>query len=264
MDGPIGVFDSGVGGLTVVRRLLEQFSQEDLLYLGDTARLPYGPLPSAQVRQYALEALEFMAARGAKAMVIACNTATAAGLEAVRARAAFPVLGVIEPGARAAAGLTRGRVGLLATEGTVKSEAYQRRLAELIPGVEVVAQACPKFTPLVESGLDDEVAIQDAVAEYVRPLVRAKVDTVVLGCTHYPLLSRWIQAYVGEDVMMVDPALATVEMLEDELRARGLLRPPGRPGYRQFATTGEAETFGRVAAMVLGLPGLQAVRVRLG
>jgi len=264
VDGPIGVFDSGVGGLTVARRLLEQLSQEDLLYLADTARLPYGPLPVAQVRQYALEALDFMVERGVKAMVIACNTATAAGLEALKARAAIPVLGVIEPGARATAGLTRGRVGLLATEGTVKSEAYQRRLAELIPGVEVIAQACPKFTPLVESGLDDAVAIQDAVAEYVRPLVRAKVDTIVLGCTHYPLLSRWIQAYAGEEVLVVDPALATVELLEDELRSRGLLRPPGRPGYRQFATTGEVEKFGRVAATILGLPGLQAVRVRLG
>ncbi|MEW6523845.1 MAG: glutamate racemase [Bacillota bacterium] len=264
MDGPIGVFDSGVGGLTVVRQLLLHLPQEDLLYLGDTARMPYGPRPQDEVCRYVLEVVEFMEARGAKALVIAGNTATVAGLEAARARAPFPVAGVIEPGARMAVGMTRGRIGLLATEGTVKSGAYQRRLQELVPGLEVIAHGCPKFAPLVEAGLDDERAIQDAVAEYVGPLARAKVDTVILGCTHYPLLARWIQAYLGDEVMLVDPALATVEILEDELGARGLLLPPGRQGYRQFATTGEVATFGRVAAMILDMPELQAVRVRLG
>ncbi|MEW6522866.1 MAG: glutamate racemase [Bacillota bacterium] len=264
MDGPIGVFDSGVGGLTVVRQMLLRMPQEDLLYLGDTARMPYGPQLQEQVRQYVLEVVDFMDARGAKALVIACNTATAAGLEAARARAPFPVVGVIEPGARLAARTTRGRVGLLATEGTVKSGAYQRRMKELVPGVEVIAQGCPKFAPLVESGLDDEPAIQAAVAEYVGPLARAKVDTVILGCTHYPLLARWIQEYLGDDVSLVDPALTTVGILEDELSARGMLRPPGRQGYRQFTATGEVESFGRVSAMILELPELQAVRVRLG
>lgn len=264
MDGPIGVFDSGLGGLTVTRVLLERLPAEDLLYLGDTARIPYGPRPEAEVRGFVLEVVDFMAARRAKALVIACNTATAAGLEAARATAPFPVLGVIEPGARAAAAATRGRVGLLATEGTVRSGAYQRLLERMVPGVTVVAQACPRFTPLVEEGLSDEAAVRAAVGEYLAPVRAAGVDTVILGCTHYPILAPWIAAYLGPGVALVDPAQLTVSDLVQVLEERGRLRPAGGVGRREFLTTGAAEKFAALAGMVLGRPGLTAARVRLG
>ena len=226
-DAPIGIFDSGVGGLTVARAILDQLPGERLLYIGDTANSPYGPKPLEQVRSMALNVMDELVDSGVKMLVIACNTATAAALDEARERytkgMGIPVIEVISPAARTAAALTRsGRVGVIATAGTVNSGAYARAL-QGIPGLNLTQQACPRFVELAEAGITTGPQVLDVAKEYLEPLQAAAVDTLVLGCTHYPLLAGPISYVMGRNVALVSSSEETAKDVYRELAARNLL-----------------------------------------
>ncbi len=245
----IGIFDSGVGGLTVQRAILEALPSVDTVYLGDTARVPYGTKSADTVTQYSLRNARVLARHGIDLLVVACNTASAVALPALRAELAVPVLGVVEPGARAAARASRGgRIGVIGTQGTVASGAYQAALRAALPDAEVVARACPLFVPLAEEGWTDpdDPVVRGAVARYLAPLRDARIDTLVLGCTHYPLLRAAIARELPE-VVLVDSA----EAIAGEVRAR-VGDEDGREGTHAFLVTDTPEKFLAVAGRFLG------------
>jgi glutamate racemase len=255
-DAPLGVFDSGLGGLTVVRALREALPGERIVYLGDTARVPYGTKGAATVVKYALGCARHLVAHDVKALVIACNTVSAVAPERLRVELDIPVLEVIEPGARAAVAATKtGRIGVLATAGTIASGAYARAVAQLSTRAEVVGQAAPLLVPLAEEGWTDGDVPRLVVRRYLEPLARAGVDVVVLGCTHYPLLRAIIEdevrARIGPDVAVVDSARATAADVKAFLEARGLARG-GSDGSVELRVTDIPRTFAEVAARFLG------------
>jgi len=246
---PIGVFDSGVGGLTVVRRLREEFPRESFLFLGDTARLPYGTKSPETVERYSLANVGFLLARDVKFLVVACNTASAVALPAIEAISPVPVVGVIEPGAEAAVATGRRRIGVIGTEATIASGAYARAIARRAPGREVIARACPLFVPLAEEGWTDNAVARETAEIYLSPL-RGKIDALVLGCTHYPLLKDTIAATVP-GVLLVDSADAVCEAV------RPLLSPARRnedESEYHVCVTDAAERFRAVAERFLGRP----------
>ncbi len=251
---PIGVFDSGVGGLTVLKALFERLPGESTVYLGDTARVPYGNKSAEVVTRYSLRNAQLLLECDIKLLVVACNTASAVALPALTARLDVPVLGVIEPLAKAAAARTRtGKIGVIGTVGTVRSGAYQRALEAARPGVEVRAAACPLFVPLAEEGwLSGDVPRQVARA-YLGELCRDGLDTLVLGCTHYPLLKPVIAEVVGANVQLVDSAEATAEAAAELLERRGLLAGGGKAVHRYFVTD-VPDAFREVGARFLGRP----------
>jgi glutamate racemase len=255
-DRPIGVFDSGVGGLTVLRELRRQLPDEATIYLGDEARMPYGERDAEEVTRFTREAMAWFADRGVKLVVIACNTATAAALETVREGSKVPIIGVIRPGAAAAISATERRaVGVLATSLTVRSGAYVRAVRDLDPFVDVIQKACPKLVPLVEAGKADSPEAEEAVREYVAPLVSEGaavspgVDTLLLGCTHYPLLRPAIAKVAGPGVRVVDSATTTSLAVREVLDSHGLRAAPARAEHQVFAT-GPAERFSEVARRI--------------
>lgn len=247
MSGPIAIFDSGVGGLTVFNEVAAALPGESLIYLGDSARVPYGTKSAETVSRYALEAASFLMGRGIKALVVACNTATAAALPLLRERLPIPVIGVIEPGARAAVAMTRGRIGVIATEGTVRSGAYGRAIRALQSDLEVIEQACPLFVPLAEEGWANTRVAQEVAEIYLRPLLDGGIDTLVLGCTHYPLLKTTIRKVAGDAVALVDSAETTADALADVLDREGLLERDEGSAHHQFLVTDAAERFRKVA-----------------
>src|SRR5213078_2266237 len=206
---PIGVFDSGVGGLTVFREINRALPHESLIYLGDSARVPYGTKSPQTVTRYTLEAAHHLVQRGIKMLVVACNTATAAALPALKESLSIPVIGVVEPGARAAVGKTRGRVGVIATKGTVKSRAYTNAIKRIDPKIEVIEAAAPLFVPLAEEGWANTHVAREIAGVYLEPLIEARIDTLVLGCTHYPILRGTIESVIGANVAIVDSAETT-------------------------------------------------------
>jgi glutamate racemase len=247
----IGIFDSGVGGLTVQRALLEALPGADTIYLGDTARLPYGTKSAATVTQYSLRSARVLEARGIDLLVVACNTASAVALPALRAALPVPIIGVVEPGARAAVKATSGgRIGVIGTAGTIGSGAYTAALHALRPDAVVVAWACPLFVPLAEEGWTDpaDEVVRGVVRRYLAPLKAARIDTLVLGCTHYPLLRAAIAAELP-GVTLVDSA----ETVAAEVKAL-LPTPPGRAASHQFLVTDTPEKFLAVAGRFLGRP----------
>jgi glutamate racemase len=255
-DRPIGLFDSGVGGLTVLRELRRQLPNESTLYLGDEARMPYGPREPAEVLGFTREAMRWFAGRDCKLVVIACNTATSVALEAVREESSVPIIGVIRPGAAAALTATARRaIGVLATVLTVRSGAYIRALRDLDPLVDVAQQACPKLVPLVEEGRSNTAEAEDAVREYVEPLlteggvVRPVVDTLLLGCTHYPLLRPIIEKVAGRDVRVVDSAATTALAVREVLASHRMVREGGRAEHHVFCT-GSVERFRGIARAI--------------
>ena len=262
-DRPIGVFDSGVGGLTVLSSIAELLHKENLMYLGDTARVPYGTKSAETINAYALETAEFFAARGVKAMVIACNTASAMALPMLRERFSMPILGVVEPGAAAAAKQTvNGRVGVIGTEATMASGAYPQALLSVNPEIEIFTRACPLFVPLAEEGWVDNDVARRVVARYLSSLKASGVDTLVLGCTHYPLLGEAIGRYLGENEDIIDSAAATARALRTALRRDGLLKPRGR-GEASFFVTDVPDRFMRLGTRFYGESVSSAVRVVL-
>ncbi|WP_090593569.1 glutamate racemase [Auraticoccus monumenti] len=251
-DAPIGVFDSGFGGLTVARALVDQLPSEDLLYLGDTARAPYGPLPIDVVREYALECLDHLAEQGVKAMVIACNSASSAMLRDARQRYDVPVVDVILPAARRAARTTRNRrIGVICTEATASSGAYADALG--VAPVEITTQACPRFVELIEAGVTSGPELLAVAEEYLAPVRAAGVDTLVLGCTHYPLLTGVISYLLGPEVTLVSSADEGADHTYATLLGAGLLRAePGRLGRHEFITTGAPDAFAGIGRRLVG------------
>ena len=266
---PIGVFDSGVGGLTVLSELRRRLPDEPTIYLGDNGRTPYGPRPADEVRRFTSECVGWLATQDVKLLVIACNTATAQALPQVRTQLAIPVVGVVRPGAVAAAAATRSRhVGVVATAGTIASGAYPTAIGEADARVTVLQQACPDLVPLVESGALEGTAARDAVRGYLDPLLAAdpRIDTLLLGCTHYPLLRPVFEAIAGEGVAVVDSAFTTaiaVEDLLDALHARAPVSSSAGQAANRVVTTGDVAAFTVVAERVFGadLPVVEGAEV---
>jgi glutamate racemase len=252
-NAPIGVFDSGLGGLTVVRKINDLLPNESILYLGDTARIPYGPKSPVAIREFSLEIGGWLVSAGVKAVVIACNTASSFGLSTLAATLSVPVLGVVAPGARAAiAASVTGRIGVIGTRGTVSSEAYQSAILAIRQDARVYAAAAPLLVPLVEEGhLDDEFTAL-ALRRYLDPLLGKRIDTLVLGCTHYPLLESAIRAYVGDGVRVIDSAMATADALNRLLDDHDLRANAKQSGACRFYCTDNAEGFRIQAGRFLG------------
>ena len=252
-DAPIGIFDSGVGGLTVARAILDQLPNESTLYIGDTARGPYGPRPLAEVREFALETMDFLVSQGVKAIVIACNTASAAMLRDARERYSIPVIEVIQPAVRRAVAATRsGNVGVIGTRATIDSKAYGDAFAAA-PQLNITSIACPLFVDFVERGETSGTEITKIAREYLAPVMAAKVDTLVLGCTHYPLLTGVISYVMGEGVTLVSSAEETAKDLYRTLVENGLLRAQSTtPATHKFLATGDAKAFETLARRFLG------------
>lgn len=252
-NAPIGIFDSGVGGLTVARSILDQLPNESTLYIGDTARGPYGPRPLAEVREFALESLDFLVEQGVKAIVIACNTASAAMLRDARERYSIPVIEVIQPAARRAVAATRsGKIGVIGTRATIDSAAYLDAFAAA-PQLDITSISCPLFVEYVERGETSGDAITDIARNYLAPFIDAKIDTLVLGCTHYPLLTGVISYVMGEGVTLVSSAEETAKDLYRTLVEKNLLRIQlVEPPTHRFLATGDAKAFENLARRFLG------------
>jgi glutamate racemase len=266
---PIGVFDSGVGGLTVLSELERRLPDEPTIYLGDNARAPYGPRPADEVQRFTLESVAWLLAQEIKLLVLACNTATARALPLVREMAPIPVIGVVRPGGVTAAASTRsGHVAVIATAGTVESNAYRDAIGEADPRIDVVQQACPELVPLVEAGVFDGPEAERMVRGYLEPVFAAdrRLDTLLLGCTHYPLLRGVIVRTVGPTVRVVDSAFTTALAAEDLLDALGARVPSGRSPLHRVATTGDVAAFVGVAQRLFGerLPDVEAVELGRG
>lgn len=257
----IGVFDSGIGGLTVLRELVEGMPAEDFIYLGDTARLPYGTKSSEVIIRYSRENTEFLLAKGIKLLVVACNTSSAIALHEISRATIVPVIGVIEPGARAAINASRsGKIGVIGTEATIASGAYTRALQQLRPGVEVYTRACPMLVPLVEEGwLDNDIA-ERTVTHYLEGLKASGIDTLLLGCTHYPLLRELFRRILGPGVRIVDSARATALAVRERLADLRLGRIRGG-GSQSFFVTETPERFVRVGRRFLGPQVESAIRI---
>ena len=251
VDAPIGIFDSGFGGLTVARSVIDQLPHESVHYLGDTARQPYGPKPIAEVREYALECLDHLYAQGVKALVIACNSASAAMLRDARERYDVPVVEVILPATRRAVAASRtGRIGVICTRATAESMAYEDAFAAA-PHIELTTRACPRFVDFVEAGTTGGEELLEVAHGYLDPLTSAGVDTLILGCTHYPLLTGVISYVMGDGVTLVSSAEECAKDVYRMLTSTGLKRESGDPTYT-FVTTGVPEEFETIGRRFLG------------
>jgi glutamate racemase len=249
---PIGVFDSGVGGLTVVSQLQKILPEEDIVYFGDTARVPYGTKSKETVTKFSVENVEFLMEKNVKLVVVACNTASSLALEFLKRCFRVPIVGVIEPGAKGAAHSTRNnRVGVMGTNATVASGAYERAIKKINPRIAVYARSCSLFVPLVEEGWLNKQVTRDVALEYLAPFRARKVDTLILGCTHYPLLKDVIQDIVGSKVFLVDSAKEVAKEARDILDASGLLNARGRLGKHSFFVSDEPGRFVKTAQRFL-------------
>ena len=252
---PIGVFDSGIGGLTVVAEIMRQLPDEEIVYFGDTARLPYGPKSNETVTQFAIQDAEFLLEHGVKNIVVACNTASSVAMDGLTSRYEIPVIGVIEPGALAAVSSTlSGKIGVIGTEGTIASGAYRRAISKLDRDIEVLETSCPLFVPLAEEGWTDREVTLVIAHEYLTPLRDAAVDVVVLGCTHYPILKDTIGKVFGPSVRLIDSAEETVKEVAERLAGLGLAREGGAPPEHKFFVSDVPHRFREQAERFLGAP----------
>jgi glutamate racemase len=250
---PIGIFDSGIGGLTVARAIYAALPGESTIYFGDTARVPYGPKSPETVRRYSREIAQWLVGQGVKLIVIACNTSTAHALTALQQESPVPVIGVIEPGARAAVAASRGGpIGVIGTAGTIASNAYARAIHQLKPGVRVEQRACPLFVPLVEEGWFEHEATRLVAEEYLAPMRAAGVDALVLGCTHYPLLKPLLARVMGPSVRLIDSAEETARAVGQALASRQLEALPGQAVYHRFAVSDDEPRFRQVGSRFIG------------
>ena len=263
---PIGIFDSGVGGLSVLRAVRERLPRENIIYLGDTARVPYGTKSRSTVERYAVEDAAFLIHKGVKVIIIACNTASALARERLRSEFEIPFLSVIGPGVRAAAKATKSnRIGVIATEATIGSDAYAKGIREIFgnESVEIFSGACPLFVPLVEEGETDSPITKSVAEKYLAPLREQNIDTLVLGCTHYPLLKKVIAETIGSEVNLIDSGAATAIEMADLLAQQNLLNSQTENGKCEFYVTDSAQRFNRIAERFLGhkLDYIEAVEV---
>lgn len=240
MEGAIGVFDSGVGGLTVAREIIRNLPAENVIYFGDTARVPYGSKSKDTVLRYSRQIVRFLLSKKVKAIVVACNTASALALEEMREEIPVPIIGVVKPGARMAVSMTKTKsIGIIGTDATVKSRIYSSYIRELDPEVRVVEKACPLFCPLVEEGLLEDRVTEDMVERYLSELKPYGIDALVLGCTHYPLLTNPIKRFMGDEVTLVNPAFETARSLREMLDEKGLLADNTvEPNYEFYVSDG--------------------------
>lgn len=249
---PVGIFDSGIGGLTVVKEVMKILPNEDIYYFGDTARVPYGNKSPETVTKFSFQNTKFLISKDVKAIVIACNTASAFSLGAVRENFKLPVLGVIDPGARAAVRETRsGKIGIIGTEGTISSKAYERAIKGLMQDAEILAYPCPLFVPLVEEGWAGSRVSYLVAEEYLAPLKKAGVDTLVMGCTHYPLLKRVVGDVMGPDVKLINPAEETAMDLKGILSGYGLQNDNREISKYEYYVSDNADKFSRVGSNFL-------------
>lgn len=254
-NAPIGVFDSGVGGLTVVREIMRQIPNERIVYFGDTARVPYGSKSKETVTRYSRQIVRFLRTQDVKAIVVACNTASAYALDEIESEIDIPIIGVVKPGAKVASDATKnGKIGVIATEATIGSEIYSRYIKEINPKAEVLGKACPLFVPLVEEGLLHDPVTDEIAMRYLGGLVDSGIDTLILGCTHYPLIRSTVGKVVGESVTLVNPAYETARELRDLLEQEGLLneeKPELGSNQYQFFVSDAAEKFIRFANSII-------------
>lgn len=250
---PIGIFDSGLGGLTVCAAIESSLPGENLIYLGDTARVPYGVKSPDTVTRYSEEICDFLIAKGVKAIVVACNTASALALPRLKGRYSIPLLGVLEPGVEAALISHRGgKVGVIGTEATIRSESYPRALMQADPEIQVLSQACPLFVPLVEEGWIDHPVTREVAEIYLGPWREASLDAIILACTHYPLLKEVLRQSLSPDVVWVDSALETARVLGEVLKKENLLNRGDQAGSRQYFTTDAPQKMQSLAQAFLG------------
>ncbi len=262
VERPVGVFDSGVGGLTVVNQLFRILPQEDIIYFGDTAHLPYGSKSKEAVTRFSLNIANFLKAQKVKIIVVACNTASSFALSSLRENIETPVIGVIEPGAQAAIDTTRNfKIGIIGTEGTIKSRAFEEALRRIDKNVEVFSQACPLFVPLVEEGWLEEPETSQIAEKYLFPLKDKGIDTLILGCTHYPLLKGHLSRIMGQEVSLIDTAEATAKAVERKLGEKNLLRKGNRKAVYKFFVSDDPEKFLQLGRRFLGKSMDKAERV---
>ena len=260
---PIGVFDSGVGGLTVVSQMRRMLPGESLIYFGDLARLPYGSKSKQSIIEFSHQIMRFLISQDVKAVIIACGTASSNSLKEMQDSYPLPVMGVVEPGAQAAAGKTRNkRVGVIGTEATVSSGAYQRLLTVLDPEIQVVSRACPLFVSLVEEGWFDDAVTREVIHRYLVPLKEAGVDTLILGCTHYPLLRDQIQEEMGERVTLVNPSQEAAQCMKTFLAGHERLTEQAE-GNMSFYVSDSTEKFQRLAEIILDSPMMPVKRISI-
>ncbi len=260
MKKPIGIFDSGVGGLTVYKAIRDTFPEEDLIYFGDTARVPYGPKSPNTIIQYSVQNARFLLQQGIKSLIVACNTSSSVAIPQLKDLTNIPILGVIDPGSEIAIRYSKSkRIGVIGTEGTIRSEAYSKAIKLREPQAEVFSQACPLFVPLAEEGWQDHHVAHSIVREYLSPLLDKDIDTLVLGCTHYPLLANAIQDFLGDEVILVDSANAIAEYLQSLLAEEH----DGVLGKDNFYVSDNEDKFARIAERILGHRLNSLKRVRL-
>lgn len=254
-EAPIGVFDSGVGGLTVAREIMRQSPQERIVYFGDTARVPYGGKSTDTLIRYTRQIVRFLKTRGVKAIVVACNTASAVALEAVREELDIPIIGVVRPGARVAAKATKnGKIGIIGTETTVNSGLYTKLIQEILPDAEVVGKACPLFVPLVEEGWTKDPVTEEVARRYLADLQKSEIDSLILGCTHYPLLRHMVGEIMGDKVTLVNPAYETALELKALLEREGIANDGDNKNFEnpyEFFVSDLAEKFKVFANSIL-------------
>jgi len=250
---PVGVFDSGIGGLTVVKRIASTIPNEDIVYFGDTARVPYGSKSNSTVIEYSIQDAKFLINKNVKAIVVACNTSSSIALKELRKQFNMPVIGMIEPGAKYALKETRnGRIGVIGTRATISNKAYSTEINKLNPDVEVFEKACPLFVPLAEEGWIKHKATYDIAEEYLKELREKKIDTLVLGCTHYPILSEVIQEVIGKNVKLIDSGISSAEAVKFELDRIGLNTNKHSPGNQEYFVSDIPAKFKEVAELFLG------------
>jgi len=258
---PIGVFDSGIGGLTVLHQILQSLPHENTVYLGDTARSPYGTKSVETVLRYSFENSRFLVEKGVKVVVVACNTSTAVALGSLKDKLTIPVIGVIEPGVRRAIQSTKTkRVGIIGTEATIQSGAYTRALKAVDPAIEVYSRSCPLFVPLVEEGWTDNEVVDMTVNAYLGSLKQSGIDTLILGCTHYPLLKKAIRKFMGSGVRLVDSAEETAKEVESILKKEAIAKKTGK-AVHSFFVTDAPDRFIKVGRRFLGEKVESAVRI---
>lgn len=249
---PVGVFDSGVGGLTVAREIMRQLPEENIVYFGDTARVPYGSKSKNNIIRFSRQIIRFLKNKDVKAVVIACNTASALALEAVQKEFDIPIIGVIVPGARAAVRETRnGKIGVAGTEGTIRSETYNKVIKSLREDAIVIGQPCPLFVPLVEEGFAKHRITKEVIDIYLSDMRNTDIDTLILGCTHYPLLRSGVMKYFGAAVRIVNPAYETAIDLKNVLEENGIVNHSGKPATYEFYVSDAAEKFTEFANNIL-------------
>ncbi|MEJ2504957.1 MAG: glutamate racemase [Ignavibacteriaceae bacterium] len=261
---PIGVFDSGIGGLTVVKRLATTLPNEDIIYFGDTARVPYGSKSNSTVIEYSIQDTNFLLSKHVKAVIVACNTASSVAIKDLKERFDIPIIGMIEPGAEKAIKESKNkRIGVIGTRTTISNQAYSKELNRIDSSVRVFEKACPLFVPLAEEGWIGHKATYEIAEEYLEELRNLEIDTLVLGCTHYPILSGVIQKVMGDNLTLIDSGIASAELVKKELQGKGLETDKKEAGKSEFYVSDIPTTFKTVAELFLGRPVNEVQKVSL-